>query len=122
MQHLQKIGGGGLNSALCSPHLISWQRTSEGRHQPDGNQEVSVLPSDHFKLGKILLASAARAPHRIAFGKFRDFWREIPRLERNLRGRPPHTHRKRSIFARFQWRRVSFKLEPDKRNGKRRRL
>src|SRR5260370_12831790 len=117
-----KKWGGGLNGALRSPHLISWQRTSEGRYEPDRNQEVSALPSDDVKFAKILRSTAARSPHRIASGKFRYCRREIPRLERNLRGRPPYTHRKLSMLARFQWRRVGFKLEPDKRNGKRRRL
>src|SRR6202022_2159794 len=106
MQHLQKIGGGRPQCRSVFAPSNLWQHTSEGRYQPDRNQEVSVLPSDHFKLAEILLASAARASHRIASGKFRDFWRKIPRLKPNFRSRPPYPHRKPSTLAWFQWRRV----------------
>src|SRR6266550_2979255 len=105
-------------AGASSPSL----RTPQRGNQPDRNPEVTVLPSHHLKPGEILRASAAGSPQRIAPGKFRDFREEVSRLERNLRRRPAHTHRKRSTLAHFQWQGAGLEFELDKRDGKRGRL
>src|ERR1700682_2236096 len=102
--------------------LISRQRTIQRRHQPDRNQEATILLPHDLKPGKILPASAAHGSHRIAPRKFRDLRREVPRLKRNLRRCPAHSHRNGAMLARFQWRRVGSEFEPDKCDGKRWRL
>src|ERR1700732_50610 len=49
--------------------LISRQRASKRRHQPNRNQKAAVSLSHNFKFGKILPASTTGSPHRVAPGK-----------------------------------------------------